>query len=103
MVKNMKQFDMCWKHINILISEISNYNLFLWEKYKNFARTFRATEKTKHNIVFINVVFPALFSPYQNKKCSRDEVSKYAVTLALDLSFSNTSVQCDGSHFYWHQ
>ena len=34
MVKNLKQFDMSWKDINILISEISNCN-FLSEKYKN--------------------------------------------------------------------
>ena len=61
-------------------------------------------------MVFISVVSlircttsPALFSSYQNKKCARDEVSKYTVTLVLDLRFPNTSVQYDASHCYWHQ
>ena len=51
-------------------------------------------------MVFISVVslirstsFPALFSSYQNGKCARNEVSIYAVTLAIDPSFfPNTSV-----------
>ena len=34
----MEKFDMSWKNINILISEISNNVFFLCEKYKNFAR-----------------------------------------------------------------
>ena len=33
----MKQYAMSWKNINILISEISNNNLFLSKKYKDFA------------------------------------------------------------------
>ena len=33
----MKQYAMSWKNINILISEISNNNLFLSKKYKDYA------------------------------------------------------------------
>ena len=43
---------------------------------------------------------PALFSSYQNKKHPWDEVSIYTVTLVLELSFPNTRLKYNASHFY---
>ena len=60
--------------------------------------------------VFVSIIsvirstsYSSLFSSYQNEKCTWDEISIYIYLFLTKLSFPNSSVQYDASHFYWHQ
>ena len=73
-IKNIKQFDMTWKDIKILIWEISN-NIFFCQNNKNFAWNVGTPWKRKyynsfHNCCFSYILYlsPALLWSYQKKR-----------------------------------
>ena len=107
----MKQFDMNWKSINILISEILNNKIFLSEKNLKIVGEFSGLLKRRNTIIVLisaaslipSASFHALPLSYQNETRAKDEVALYTVTLGLNLSFPNTSVLYDPNRIYWHQ